>query len=255
MSDRDCIELVDEYVNWLREQIKVSEINGACEITTPFLDRHNDFLQIYLFKEGDKYVLSDDGYILSDLRMSGVDINTEKRLSILQTILQGFGVKQNGFELQVRSSKRDLALHKHSLLQAMLAVNDLFMVAQPRVASFFLEDVEQYLRLNKVRFIPKVSFIGKSGYSHNFDFAIPQSEHAPERLIKAISTPSRDNISAFIFSWDDTRESRTTESQAFAFLNDQDHTISEDSLNALESYDITPIFWTERDERAELLTA
>jgi hypothetical protein len=47
-----CDELVTNYVNWLRQRIKIAEVNDYCEITTPFLDRHNDSLQIYLKKEG-----------------------------------------------------------------------------------------------------------------------------------------------------------------------------------------------------------
>lgn len=254
MLNKDCNELVNEYLNWLREQITVSEVNGACEITTPFLDRHNDFLQIYVKKEGDKFFLTDAGYILADLQMSGLDL-TPKRQTILQTILRGFGVEQHNSELRVRASKKDFPQQKHSLLQAMLAVNDLFMVAQSRVEAFFLEDVEQYLRLNKIRFIPKVNFIGKSGYSHHFDFAIPPSDAAPERLIKAINRPSRDNITTSIFSWDDTSASREEDSQAYVFLNDQEKAISSNSLTALESYKITPILWTKRDEKVELLIA
>ncbi|MGA2075393.1 MAG: hypothetical protein ABSH52_18035 [Terriglobia bacterium] len=33
----------------------------------------------------------------------------------------------------------------HSLVQAMLAVNDMFVMAQPRLASFFFEDVRAFL--------------------------------------------------------------------------------------------------------------
>jgi hypothetical protein len=254
MTNKDCNELVSEYINWLREQITVSEVNGACEITTPFLDRHNDFLQIYVKKEGDKFFLTDAGYILADLQMSGLDL-TPKRQTILQTILRGFGVEQHDSELRVRASKKDFPQQKHSLIQAMLAVNDLFMIAQSRVESFFLEDVEQYLRLNKIRFIPKVNFIGKSGYSHYFDFAIPPSDVAPKRLIKAIDRPSQKNITDSIFSWNDTSASRAADSQAYVFLNDQEKAISLNSLTALESYSITPIPWTKRDEKVELLIA
>ena len=52
--------------------ISVAEVRaGVCEITTPFVDRHNDSLQIYLFQENGNYVLTDDGYTLSNLEMSG----------------------------------------------------------------------------------------------------------------------------------------------------------------------------------------
>ena len=124
-----CNTLIDEYLRWLREQITVSKLDGACEITTPFLDRHNDYLQIYVVPDGEQYILTDDGYILSDLRMSGVDLNTEKRQRVLKTMLRGFGVEDVDGRLQVKASTKNLAQKKHALLQAMLAVNDLFLVA------------------------------------------------------------------------------------------------------------------------------
>ena len=250
---KECNSLIDEYLTWLREQITVSELDGACEITTPFLDRHNDYLQLYVLRDGDQYIFSDDGYILSDLRMSGVEINTEKRQNALNTMLRGFGVENKNGVLQVRASKKKLAHKKHSMLQAMLAVNDLFLVAQSRVLSFFVEDVEQYLNLNKARFISKISLVGRTGYTHHFDFAIPASEYAPERLIKAISSPTRSNIMSYIFSWNDTREERADDSQSFAFLNDASSNVSNESISALDSYDITPVLWSQREENIELL--
>ena len=249
----DCDQLVNEYISWLRQNITVATIGEVCEITTPFLDRHNDYLQIYVIQENGRYVLSDDGYILSDLQMSGVEINTESRQQILDTTLAGLGVSRFGDELRVDAQRHNLAEKKHNLIQAMLTVNDMFMVARARVFSFFKEDVEQFLNLNNIRFIPSVSFRGKSGYTHQFDFAIPRSAKRPERIIKAINNPTKDNISSMIFSWNDTREVRPENAEAFAVLNDTERTISEDALNALRSYQITPFSWTRRSQQIESL--
>lgn len=250
-----CNTLIDEYLRWLREQIAVSELDGACEITTPFLDRHNDYLQIYVIPDGEQYILTDDGYILSDLRMSGVDLNTEKRQRVLRTMLRGFGVEDVDGRLQVKASTKNLAQKKHALLQAMLAVNDLFLVAQSRVASFFVEDVEQFLQLHDIRFITNVSFTGRSGYTHHFDFAIPSSKYAPDRFVKAINSPTRDSILSCIFAWTDTREARRSDAQSIAFLNDENKKVSQDSIDALSSYDILPVLWSRRDESVEILAA
>lgn len=253
MSNNICETLINNYTLWLKDQIVISNIDGVCEITTPFLDRHNDFLQIYVIERDNKILLSDGGYILSDLKMSGFELNTEKRVDALETILKGFGVKRNHTELFVESAKKDLAQKKHLLIQAMLAVNDLFVLSQPSVHSFFLEDVKIFLNKKEIRFLPKVSFTGISGYSHYFDFAIPKSTMAPERLIKAINLPNRNYISSFIFSWNDTKNSRDEDSLAIAILNDQDRAISEESLIALQSYEIKPIYWTKREDEVEIL--
>lgn len=253
MSVKECEELLNDYTRWLRQQITVTELETGCEITTPFLDRHNDMLQIYLQRENGHYILSDDGYTLADLQMSGVDLSTPKRQEALETMLRGFGVEQHENALRVKTQKEQLPQRKHALLQAMLAVNDLFLTAQARVASFFYEDVEQYLALHDIRFVPHASFIGRSGYTHQFDFVIPASKKSAERLIKAIGSPNKDNLTSFMFAWQDTKEVRAPHAQAVAFLNDGQKSLRADSLSALEAYNIHPIAWSQRDNSLALL--
>ena len=139
MNRQECEQLIEAYVEWLRKGLSVESLEGACELTTPFLDRHNDHLQIYAVKQNGKVVLSDDGYILSDLRTSGLDLNTPKRKAVLESVLNGFGVHTDGKQIVVEASARNLGQRLHALVQAMVAVNDMFVMAQPRVAGFFWE--------------------------------------------------------------------------------------------------------------------
>ncbi|MDL1898478.1 DUF1828 domain-containing protein [Anaerolineae bacterium CFX7] len=253
-SENDCLNLVEEYIAWLRKGISVEQIGDVCEVTTPFLDRHNDHLQLYIRRENGKYLLSDDGYTLADLRQSGVDFDTEKRKQMLTTVLQGFGVRQTtAGELLVETDRENLPRRKHNLIQTMLAVNDLFVMGREHVLSFFREDVESYLKANAVRFMGMIKLAGRSGYDHTFDFAIPPSISQPERFARAINTPNRDNVGAFIFAWSDVRQVRKDPAKAIAFLNDQERNIPSDSLNALESYEILGIPWSHRAEFVRVL--
>ena len=61
------------YLTWLKSEITEVDLgNGYTEITAPFLDRHNDYLQIYVKElENSMYRLSDDMYTITDLKMSG----------------------------------------------------------------------------------------------------------------------------------------------------------------------------------------
>jgi hypothetical protein len=119
--------LVDAYFDWLRQKTSIENINGVCEITAPFLDRHNDQLQIYVKKTDRGLILTDDGYITTDLRLSGCEFTTEKRRQMLHSILDGFGVRLEGDELIVEATLDSFPQKKHNLVQAMLAVNDLFL--------------------------------------------------------------------------------------------------------------------------------
>ncbi len=252
---KDCQDLVNAYIEWLRQKITVEEINGICEITTPFLDRHNDHLQIYVKKSNGGLVLTDDGYTLADLKQSGCDFTTEKRKQILQSILNGFGVRLIGDELIVEARPENFAQKKHNLIQAILSINDLFVVAAPMVVSIFKEDVEKYLRANDIRFTPSVNFTGKSGFIHYFDFVIPASKIKPERILRTINRPNRQNITSLIFSWTDTKEVREPNSTAFGILNDTEQPVNPDLISALKQYGINSLLWSKRDEYVKELAA
>ena len=128
----------------------------------------------------------------------------------------------------------------------MLAVNDLFYLAKPVVESLFFEDVVSWLDANEIRYTPKPKFTGISGYDHLFNFVIPKSRKQPERIVQAISHPTRETALSFINAWADTRETRTPESTAYAMLNDLEQPVSGNVIDALQNYRICPVRWTDR---------
>ena len=159
------LPIVEAYLDWLRESIRVEEVGDNLQISTPFLDRHNDYVQIYALAKDGRIRLTDDGFTLADLESSGVELGRGKRQDLLDTTLRGFGVQRGpSDELFVIADRRDLGRKKHLLVQAILAVGDLFYTARETVASLFREDVEAFLRQHEVRFSPDIGLIGRSGY-------------------------------------------------------------------------------------------
>jgi hypothetical protein len=225
------------------------------EITTPYLDRHNDVLQIYARRSNGGYLLSDDRYTIHDLEASGCSLKTEKRQDLLRITLNGFGVKEHDGALEVQATSENFPLRKHNLIQAMLAVSDLFYLAKPMVESLFFEDVVAWLDANEVRYTPKVKFTGISGYDHLFDFVIPKSRKQPERILQAINRPTRDTAEAFIYKWTDTREVRPVDSKAYAVLNDIDQPIPSGVIDAFRDYSIHPVAWSGRTESVAEIAA
>jgi len=250
-------ELIEKYVQWLKDKTLLREIGGDwVEITTPNVDRHNDYLQIYAKKRNGGFILSDGGYILDDLSSSGCKLDSPKRKDLLKMTLAGFGVRQNEEDaLQITATGDNFALKKHNLLQAMLAVNDLFFLASPSVASLFYEDVVSWLDLMEIRHTPKVKLTGRSGYDHMFHFVIPKSRTAPERIVETINRPNRETAQEFAFKWIDTRETRPSDSRAYAFLNDQAQPVPQGVIDALQNYETTPVLWSNRDKFKDLLAA
>jgi len=256
MSVAEIEQLLQNYRAWLRDKTTLRQVNGEwVEITTPYLDRHNDALQIYVRSENGGYVLTDDSYTIDDLEASGCNLHTEKRQDLLNMALNGFGVKLQDEALEVHATAETFPLKKHSLVQAMLAVNDLFYLAKPVVESLFFEDVVAWLDANDIRYTPEVKFTGTSGYDHLFNFVIPKSRKEPERIMQAISRPTRDTALLFINAWTDTRQTRPPESKAYAVLNDIEQPVSSNVIDALRNYQIRPVSWGNRAQVVPELAA
>ena len=251
----DVQDLLDRYWAWLKSNTTVRNLEGWAEITTPQLDRHNDALQIYVQSSGSDYLLSDDGYILSDLATSGCGVDTPKRQKLLETTLNGFGVRNNRGFLEVNASENNFPVRKHNLLQAMLAVNDLFYLAAPHIASLFMEDVEQWLTTTGIRFTSNIKLAGASGFDHLFNFVIPSSREQPERVLNAFTQPNRQNAVGFVFAWMDTRQTRPADARAYAILNDDGQRVNPSVYDALTEYEIEPVRWSDRNSRIPELAA
>lgn len=247
-------KLIENYRSWLSDKTALRQLNDWVEVTTPYLDRHNDYIQIYVKPLNGGYLLTDDGYIVEDLETSGCKLDSPKRQVLLKTTLNGFGVKLNEHALEVHATPENFALRKHNLIQAMLAVNDMFFLATPIVSNLFHEDVQLWLENNEIRYTPNVKFSGASGFDHMFDFVIPKSRTEPERIINAINNPNKDQALAAAFAWVDTKEARPADAIAYALLNDSEKRTSPSVFDALENYGIHPVPWSSRDQvRSELL--
>src|SRR5258708_12166452 len=96
MSVAEIEILLKNYRKWLTDKTTLREINGRwVEITTPYLDRHNDALQIYVRSENGGFVLTDDSYIIHDLEASGCKLDTQKQKDLLQMTLNDFLLNLN----------------------------------------------------------------------------------------------------------------------------------------------------------------
>lgn len=248
-------ELINEYWSWLRDKTALRQVGEWIEVTTPHLDRHNDYLQIYVQKNENKIKLTDDAYIVEDLVHSGCELTSKKRRQLLQTVLNGFGVQLEDNALVATATTQTFAQKKHDLLQAMIAVNDLFYTASANVTSLFLEDVSNWLATSDVRYVPDAKFTGKSGNDHLIHFVIPSSKRAPTRFVQTINRPNRTNAQNFAFVWFDIREVRDSNSTAYAMINDADKDPGLEVFSTLQAYDIKPILWSQRDNIRQELAA
>ncbi len=188
--------------------------------------------------------------------MSNINFDNQKRMSILNQILNSFGITLDKNNALVTTATVDnFPIKKHFMIQAMLSISDMFMTSNPVVISIFYDEVENFLKSNDIRHVPNVQFTGKSGYVHNFDFVIPASKKSPERIIKTINNPNKDNTTSVLFSWSDTRENRTLSSKMYVFLNDTEKEVKPEIINAYIQYQIKPVLWSKRNDYIRDLSA
>lgn len=246
--------LIDKYYRWLKENTLVKSVLGVTEVTTPFLNRHNDFIQLYVVgADSNTFTLSDLGSTIQDLEMCGCDVLKGHRFTLLNQTLNGFGVKLKGRELYVEAQKETFCWAKHSLLQAVLSVDDLFYSAKPNVEPFFFEDAAAWLDSLGIRYTPRLSLVGRSRFQNYFDFAIPKSKNAGERLIKLVKDPTNDAARLALFSWADTKAQRGASAKFYVIYRNSSTKDNSKFRTALTSYDAISFPWDERDQFSEAL--
>lgn len=248
--------LIDQYMKWLRSRVEIKEVEGTgfIEITTPFLDRDNDRIQLYVKTVEDKKIrLSDGGDTLSELELIGVDTQRGKRQQLIRTILLQNGVGLEGTEIYVITTYEHFPVAKNNLIRAILAINDLYFLAPKTAATAFKDDVEAFLEENEIRYSTGFGLIGRSGLYQPFHFLI-QSKKA-DIVLHAIGKPTRQWISLVMMAWDDVSALRGAGTIAFGILNDTGISVEESLIFALKNYSIQPFLWSKKHTLLEALKA
>ena len=242
LEDVQC--LMNSYLKWLKNKTILKQLNDEwVEIETPYLDRHNDCLSIYLRRYENHFELTDGGYIISDLKISGCSLDKGQRHNILLQTLNAFGIKFKDETLTVYASLEDFPVKKHNLIQAMLAINDLFFTSTLHIEKLFWEYVRDWLEKNEVRYSENIKIGGKTGFDQVFNFIIPKSKRFPERFVQAINTPKKENVQSVLFRWEDIKSERKN-AILYVVLNDKSYKLSNSVITALHNYDLYPVPWT-----------
>ena len=153
-----------------------------------------------------------------------------------------------------RSDKKKFPEVKHRLIQAILSIDDMFMLSEPKVKSFFIEDVSDFFELNDVVFVKDTLFTGKSGFTHKFDFTLPKIKKREETAVRAINSPRKDIVGSSLWMLEDTKQNRPN-TQGLIILNDSIMDISTDIYSALDQCNIPHLNWSERNNHLVNLKA
>ena len=254
------LNLKTKYSNFLNNFVSEVKLNDkVTRITTPFLDSNNDLIEIFIESKGsDSYYLTDDGITLFDLSMKGVNFDSNsKRLEKLNKILSDHGVAMESNSVYTVSNRKDLPLKLYFLSQAIQKVSDLYVLNRPSIINIFNDDVKEYFDNNDIRYTEDIVLMGKSNLGTKYDFIIPKSKNAPDRLIQTCNSIELGHTRTLLFGWLDTVDKRNDNSKLYIIYNDDIRNTTAEIEDALKNYGAMSIPWTNIDNNnyKNLLTA
>ncbi|MBC3901378.1 DUF1829 domain-containing protein [Acetobacterium malicum] len=247
----DIQKMLNEYFDWLKTETTTHQINEYYEITTPFLNHQNDNIQIYVKSNPDGTIeLTDDGFTVNTLKAAGLNF-TKNRKAHLDRILTKFGFSLKNSEIIGITEQKKFPEKKHMMLQAILAIDDMHNLAKGKVTSFFFDDLVEFFDEQDIYYAEDIQFVGKSGFTWTYDFLFQRTKKKPERLCRAINSPSKAAIEKVLFSWVDTNPVRRDDSKLIVIVNDTDK-FSKNALTAFGNYNTDVILWSERNSQKSI---
>ena len=175
-------------------------------------------------------------------------LSGKKRKELLENFLLSYGVQNINNELVMRTTVDDYPVSMHMFIQAMLSINDMFMLNNASVKGIFLDDVASFLDEQQIIYTPSFIAKGSTGLEFNFHFQIAGKQS--EILINAFNKINKGNISSFLFDWLDIKEARQRRARktvmGLAFINDDGGGVDGKFLEALKAKNTDYILFSER---------
>jgi hypothetical protein len=250
----DIKKMINDYAEWLKKEISIATFGQYTEITTPYMDRFNDYLQIYAKMNSDgTLTLTDDGYIIGNLISSGINFKKgSKRFNALMSIARKFNVAiLNGEEITTSVTPDNFPQAKNMMVQAMLSIDDLFVVSPENVKEMFLEDIETYFNANDIFFTKDFSLLGKTGTIYTYDFHFQRTKQRPERFCRGINRLTISKRDLALFNWVDTQEKRKDSSELIVIYNDE-HPVTDEVLRGFTNYGVIIVPFSERQKEENI---
>lgn len=122
-----------------------SEGVGRYRVFTPFMFEDGDHIAVVLKREGNHWVLSDEGHTYMHLTydIDEKDLQRGSRQKIITNALTAFDVADRDGELLISIPNEQYGDALYSFIQALLRVSDVSYLSRDRVRSTFLEDFRE----------------------------------------------------------------------------------------------------------------
>ncbi|MCL1827290.1 MAG: DUF1829 domain-containing protein, partial [Candidatus Cloacimonetes bacterium] len=178
---------------------------------------------------------------IGNLITSGVSFKKgTSKYDTIHNIATNFGISVIDEELTTKATIKNFAQKKHLMVQAMLAIDDLYVLSSSSVKNHFIEDIAEYFDQNNILYSTNLALLGKTGNYYNYDFHLQRTKIKHERFCRGYGSLTISNRNLILFNWNDTKDSRKDKSELIVIYNDTNK-VSDNVLSGFEEYGIRKI--------------
>jgi len=147
-----CLKLSDA----VKTAIKLEPVGrNTFRVITPFIFDDSDNFVIFLETEKGVIKFTDQGHTLLHVSYE-VDITSETREKILNSVLATHDLEYNEGEIYTKSTLKDIGQAFWDFIQGLLRVSDISQWKFERAASLFFEEFEEFMESRIRPKVPKV---------------------------------------------------------------------------------------------------
>lgn len=243
-----CREAIERYIKSLKEGFSCFRGGERLRIITPYLYPDNDLIEIFLEElPPDQVRATDLAETVRHLHARGFDVfESPKRRFMVETIASRVGVNFVNGQLTKTGNVSQVGDLLFDVIITARGVSDLIYTSKTFEPATFVEEVQEFLKVNQVPAESRVKLIGLSGRSYVVHFKVTIG---PPRFLQALSPLAtaglKPKVDATVRMWVDCNHDLTP-THKITILNDVDFEWKPYDIRILERLS-TVHYWTRKE--------
>jgi len=242
----DCEDIVWPALDSaFKEGVTITSEEGECHVTVPFERADRDAISLWIRREGENYVVSDEGETYGYLYLSNINLDQSRREKRLQSTKQRFNLDSAKYEVKLTAEKERLGARLLDAIQAVQSISYLSYTRRQYTQTDFRNEVGSYLDDEGYHYERNIDIDGDSE-PHRVDFHVQNGKPTYLDAIHAedVST-SHSMAERTAFKWVDI-QAGTPDVTTITVLDDETGEYDERTVRILSNYSDEYIPWSTR---------
>lgn len=249
----NCEDLVLPALKSAFEQsVSISDDDGDCRITVPFERADRDAITLWIQKQGDEYVITDEGETYGYLYLSNINLDQSRREQRLSSTKKRYGLDSAKYEVKLTTDSENLGFRLLDAIQAVQSISYLAYTRRQYTQTDFKEEVGDYLEGKGYQLERNVDVMGDSE-PHRVDYHV--HSHKPTYLdalhAEDVST-AKSMAERTAFKWIDI-QANNPDVTTISVLDDESGEYNEEAVKILSNYSDRYIPWSTRGTLVDVI--